>query len=280
MCKEGDDKCVEAFFKKHSPCKQQDADCWMEFFHDVMELKPVMNEDGKGVVGMWGKSGCKYMDWECMGDALEKAMKSGELKCGKKDMGCWVYVFTLFPPCKLDDMKCWGEFKEMLDAEEDRDMADKKERRKASGKEGDRKKRAKGGDKKDGKGEKKRCKAGAKARKAMRAECKKGKEGKMAHMGDGKGKGSMEGMKMRKGGEMKGKSFFTLSGKRKAGGKGKGGKGKGGKGGKGMRGKGKGKGGDDKKGGMRKGKGAMKRKMRRKGGKGKGKGGSKGKSFF
>jgi len=218
MCKEGDDKCVEAFFKKHSPCKKQDADCWMEFFHDVMGLKPVMNEDGKGVVGMWGKAGCKYMDWECMGDALEGAMKSGELKCGKKDMGCWVYVFTLFPPCKLEDMECWGEFKEMLDQEEEEQKEEKKGKRKASGKAGDRKKKGegkKGGDKKDGKGEKKRCKAGSRARKAMRAECKKGKEGKMATLGEGKGKGTMEDMKMGKGGEMKGKNFFTLSGRRK-----------------------------------------------------------------
>merc|ERR1712051_812277 len=105
----------------------------------------------------------------------EKAMKSGELKCGKKDMGCWVYVLTMFPPCKLEDMECWGEFKDMLDAEEDEDREEKKGKRKASGKKGDRKKKGEG---KKGKG----CRAGSRARKAARAGAKKGKEGKMAHM--------------------------------------------------------------------------------------------------
>merc|ERR1711981_886335 len=109
MCDDDDEDCWMEFFKEFRPCKKMDAGCWFGFFIELIELEPKMTDEGK-MLGMWGATGCEYMDFECMGKALEDDEDFG---CDE-DMACWIATLIVLPPCELKDMDCWMAFKKAM----------------------------------------------------------------------------------------------------------------------------------------------------------------------
>merc|ERR1711981_1248402 len=90
-------------------CDDDDEGCWFGFFIELIELEPKMTDEGK-MLGMWGATGCEYMDFECMGKALEDDEDFG---CDE-DMACWIATLIVLPPCELKDMDCWMAFKKAM----------------------------------------------------------------------------------------------------------------------------------------------------------------------
>lgn len=99
-------------------------------------------------MGLWEATNCTYMDWECIGKAVERDPPD----CGD-NVKCWVYVLVKLPPCKLEDEKCWKEFEALMKGmDDDKCPGGKNGKDAEKGAEKDRKKRKGKGKGKKGKG--------------------------------------------------------------------------------------------------------------------------------